>query len=709
MAKLRHHKFLYRKRKNWFKTIVKLILVLLMVIFSGALIFVIYSLNDLPRPEKFTEGEIPQSTKIYDKTGNKLLFEISGKERRTIVPLRDIPLKLREAVLEAEDEDFYHHRGIDIKSILRAILVDLKLGRPVEGGSTISQQLIRCYFLTRQKTLKRKTREVILTLELEKKYTKDQILEWYLNIIPFGGNIYGVETASEVFFHKKVSDISLAESAILASLIRSPSYLSPYGNHLDKLKERKNYILERMYKRGYITKEEEKKAIDEKVKFFPNINIIQAPHFSLMVRKKLDDLYGDDFVKEAGLRVYTTLNWKLQEEAEKAVKNGVERDKIFGAHNGALVAIDTKTGNVLALVGSKNWYGKSEDCDKTGCKFDPKVNITISPRQPGSSFKPFAYAAFFQKGFLPQTLLWDVKTEFNPNCSPDATETVDKYGLKCYHPKNYDNKFKGLISAQEALAQSRNVPSVKVLYLAGEKETLNLAKNMGITTLKNPSKYGLSLVLGGGEVKLLDITSAYGVFGRDGYYEPPHFIYKIENSKGEVIFKEKVNPIKVIGSNTARQISYILSSNTLRAPMFGINSPLNIKGYNVAAKTGTTQKNNDAWVIGYTPSISVGVWVGNNNNAPMKKPGVVLAGPIWHQFMTFALQRIGKEEFKKPSKIVTNIPIIDGKIDNLAPHSILYYVNKENPLKKGNSRNDVQFKNWEYAVLKFNHIKTIFQ
>ena len=705
MAKLVHHKTVYKKNRNWFKILLKIFLVFLAIIFFGFVLFLVYSLNDLPRPEKFAEGDIPQSTKVYDRTGKTLLLEISGKERRTIVPLSQIPMKLREAVLTAEDKSFYQHKGLDFKAILRAILADLKLGKPLEGGSTISQQLIRSYFLTRNKTLKRKTREVILTLELERKYTKEQILEWYLNIIPFGGNIYGVETASEVFFHKKVSDISLSESAVLAALIRSPSYLSPYGEHLERLQQIKNYILKGMKKAGYITESQEKEALEEKIKFFKNVNIIKAPHFSLMVKRKLEEMYSKDFLEKAGLKVYTTLNWDFQEKAEKLIEEGVKYNKRFDAHNGALVALNPKNGEVLALVGSKNWYGESEDCGKEGCKFDPKVNITTSLRQPGSAFKPFAYATFLQKGFTPNTLLWDVKTEFNPNCSPSAEELTDKYGIKCYHPKNYDGRFKGLIKAKEALAQSRNVPSVKVLYLAGEKNTLELAKNLGITTLKNPLKYGLSLVLGGGEVTLLDITSAYGVFGRDGNRTFPHFIYKIEDSKGNILFKEKNSSIKVLESNVAREISQILSSNNLRAPMFGINSPLYIKGYQVAVKTGTTQKYNDAWIIGYTPSISVGVWIGNNNNAPMKGPGVTLAGPIWHEFMEFALKNFKKESFEKPKETLVEKPILNGKTNNLKPHCILYYLNKKDPLGKENSKDDIQFKNWEYAVLKFNQEK----
>jgi penicillin-binding protein 1C len=608
----------------------------------------------------------------------------------------------------AEDKNFYEHQGLDFKAIFRAILTDLKLKSPVQGGSTITQQLIRSYFLTRKKTLKRKTREIILTLELERRYSKDQILEWYLNLIPFGSNLYGVEAASQAFFRKHVSELSLAESAILASLIRSPSYLWPYGSHLPELLARKDYILTRLAKANYITKEELDKAKREKIEFQANLNPIKAPHFVMFVKEYLERKYGKDYLTIAGLKVYTTLDFSLQEKAESLLKQGVEKLKNYGAYNGALVAMNPKTGEILAMVGSKDYFGDPlpKGCQPgVNCKFDPKVNVALSPRQPGSAFKPFAYAKIFEKGFTPKTIVWDVLTEFNPNCLPDGSQIYDKYGLKCYHPKNYDGRFLGPVSLRAALAQSRNVPSVKVLYLAGIPETLKLAKKLGIETLEDESAYGLALVLGGGEVKLLEMVSAYSVFAADGIKTPLNFIRKIKDPKGNVIEEMKKSEIRVLSSQVAREINDILSDNNeARAPMFGWYSPLYLPDYDVAAKTGTTQDYRDAWTIGYSPNLVTGVWVGNNNNEPMaKKPGVMLSSPIWKAFMEKALLKFPKEGFKAPEEIITGNPVLDGTFPE--PHSILHFINKLNPLSEGNSQDDVQYKNWEEGVKNWLKLK----
>ncbi|RLC39480.1 MAG: penicillin-binding protein [Candidatus Nealsonbacteria bacterium] len=700
MAKRKYQRKVYKKRLR--NTILKIIGGIFLFLFLLGVGFFIYYIKDLPRPEKFTEGLIPQSTKIYDREGEVILYEIAGEEKRTLVPLKEIPEYLKWAVIVAEDKDFYEHRGIDLSAIFRAILYDLKIGKPVQGGSTITQQLIRSYFLTRKKTLQRKTREIILTLELERRYSKDQILEWYLNLIPFGSNLYGVEAASQGFFGKHVKELSLAESATLAALIRRPSVLSPYGPNKDQLFQIKDYILERMNKLGYISQEQLLKAKQEELKFQPDISPIKAPHFAIYVKNYLEKKYGKEYLQRAGLRVYTTLDFDLQKKAESIIQKNLAYFKIYNAYNAALVSINPKTGEVLAMVGSKNWHAtSSEGCNpKTQkCKFDPKVNVCLSPRQPGSAFKPFAYAQAFQKGFTPDTVVWDVPTEFNPNCSPDGTQFRDKYGLKCYHPKNYDDRFLGQVSFREALAQSRNVPSVKVLYLAGLWETLDLAKEFGITSLEDGKKYGLSLVLGGGEVTLLETVRAYGVFANDGVKVPLNFIKKIEDAQGNIIEEMKDGQIKVISSQVAREINDILSDNKARAPMFGWNSPLYLKGYQVAAKTGTTQNYNDAWTIGYTPSIVTGVWVGNNDNSPMLKPGVSLAGPIWHDFMIEALKKFKKEEFKKPAEFITGKPVLDGNFPE--PHCILHFINKNNPLSEGNSQDDSQYKNWEYGVKKW--------
>ena len=698
-------KIFQKKKKKIIITLLKILGAILFVFLFTAVILFILNIRDLPRPEKFTEGIIPQSTKIYDREGKVILYEIAGEEKRTLVSLSEIPDYLKLAVIAVEDKNFYEHQGLDFAAISRAVLIDLKLRKPIHGGSTITQQLIRSYFLTTKKTLKRKTREIILTLELERRYSKDQILEWYLNLIPFGSNLYGVEAASQAFFGKHISDISLEEAAVVAAIIRAPSYFWPDGPNLEELLARKDYALKRMRELNYISEEQEREAKEKEIEFTLKVSPIEAPHFIMTyVKPYLENKYGRDFLNRAGLKVYTTIDIDLQKKAETFIREGIENLKRYDAHNGALVSINPKTGEILVMVGSKNWHGESEECspETNKCKFDPKVNVTLSSRQPGSAFKPFVYAKAFQKGFTPETLIWDLATEFNPDCSPECSQTHDKYDLECYHPKNYDNKFIGLIDLRTALAQSRNLPSVKVLYLAELKETLDLAKNFGITTLKNGGVYGLSLVLGGGEVKLLEMTRAYSVFANDGIKTPLNFIKRIEDGKGNILEEMKESESRILPSQVARQINDILSDNEARAPMFGWNSVLYFKDYNVAAKTGTTQYLNDAWTIGYTPSITTGVWVGNNDNSPMTKPGVVLSGPIWHNFMAEALKEFPKEEFKKPEEIVIGKPVLDGEISEQA-HSILHYAKKKDPRGEvpEDPLTDPQYLNWEYSVNKY--------
>lgn len=617
----------------------------LFLIFGGLLLFIYYA-KDLPRPEVFTEKPFVLPTKIYDRTGNTVLYQIYDEEKRTVVSLDQIPETLKQAVIAAEDANFYRHFGLDLRGIFRSILNNLKIGKPIYGGSTISQQLIRSTFLTLDKTVQRKVKEIILTLELERRYSKDQILDFYLNQVPFGSNAYGVEAASQTFFGKSVSQISLAESALLASLIQAPSRLSPYGSNVNDLLTRKNYVLDRMAKENYISQEKADEAKKEVLEFTGLGQSIKAPHFVLYIKKYLEENYSDYFLKQKGLKVYTTLDWNLQQEAEKIVEDGVKINENYNAYNASLVALNPENGQVLTMVGSANWYATSsypKGCQESeeGCLFDPKFDIaTLGERQPGSAFKPFAYAEAFKKGLTPETILWDAPTEFNPNCTSTAVAEKDEYGMDCYHPANYDGRFRGPISLRNALARSINVPSVKVLYLAGLKDTIDLAQSLGISTLDQPlSWYGLSLVLGGGEVKLLDLASAYGVFATRGLKISPVFILKIEDAEGNIIEENKKTPQRVLETNVADAINSVLSDNEARTPIFGSHSLLYLPGYQVAVKTGTTQEFKDGWTIGYTPSLVVGVWVGNNNGALMKKePGVVLAGPIWNKFIGKALE-----------------------------------------------------------------------
>lgn len=650
-----------RKRGFIGKIITFLFTTILLALAGG--VFAVYSIvQDLPNPERISDRSIAESTKIYDRTGDVLLFEIHGNERRTVVPLAKIPHLIQQATIVAEDIRFYDHHGIDFRGILRAAITNIKNKDISQGGSTITQQLIKNSILTSERTFTRKIREQILALLLERRYSKNEILEWYLNQIPYGSNAYGISAAADLYFAKKLDELTLNEAALLAALPKAPTYYSPYGNRIDQLVERKNWILDRMAEAGFITAEDAKKAKNEKLSFVPPQEEIRAPHFVFYVRELLNKKYGEEFVERGGLKVITTLDWKLQEEAEKIVKEGAERnDELVRAGNAALVAIDPRTGDVLTLVGSRDYWGDPlpEGCTPgANCRFDPFVNAALRSRQPGSAFKPFVYATAFQKGYTPETVLFDASTEFNPRCNPDNTPgPLFQEGLEeCYQPKNYDNQFRGPVTLRQALAQSLNVPSVKLLYLAGVYDSIRTAQEMGITTLTDPQRYGLSLVLGGAEVTLAEMVSAFGVFATEGILHPKTFILRIENSNGDILEEKKERAIPALDTDVARTMNDVLSDNEARIPMFNPRSSLYFPGRDVAAKTGTTQDYRDAWVIGYTPSLAAGVWVGNNDNTPMDRSGlsIMVAGPIWHTFLEFAFEQMPPEEFTPPQKESAN-------------------------------------------------------
>jgi len=649
MAERKFHRKIYKenkKKKMAFRIFVVLGSCFLLFILCSLALFVWYA-KDLPRPEKFTERAFVESTKIFDRTGQVLLYELYGEEKREIISLSEMPEHLKQAVISTEDANFYSHHGIDIRGIIRAIKINLRVGQPLYGGSTISQQLIRSTFLTREKTIKRKIREIILTLELERRYSKEQILEWYLNQIPLGVNVYGVEAAAKTYFKKPAKELTLAESAVLAALIKAPSYYTPFGSHKKELLARKDYVLNRMAQEKYISHEQAEEAQLQELDFAKVSQPIKAPHFVLYIEEYLFEKYGKNFLEQEGFRVYTTLDWELQEAAEKAVTEGIKRNKGYKAHNAALVAIDPKTGEILAMVGSADWFGEPypENCTSgKNCKFDPKVNVAAYSigRQPGSAFKPFVYVTAFQKKHTAEETVIDEETNFG------------KWGEKDYIPQNYDGKFRGEVTLRQALAQSLNVPSVKVLLnLAGLEDSLKTAINCGLTTLKkSPSYYGPAIVLGGGEVRLIDMVSAYGVFAADGVKIKPSSILRIEDSRGNIIEENKKTPKRVLEKEAVRLLNDVLSDNEARAPMFGRNSLLYFPDYQVAAKTGTTNNFRDAWTIGYTPSIVAGVWVGNNDNSSMaKKPSITIAGPIWHNFMAQALQKHPQQNFPSPASL----------------------------------------------------------
>jgi len=648
MAKRKYYrkKYIKEKRNKEKNSFFLKFFTLCFFFISCSLLVFFYYIKDFPRPEIFNERQLAQSTKIYDREGQVLLYEIYGEEKRTWVSLIFIPEYLKEAVIAAEDASFYNHFGVDLKGIARAIIVDLKLGQPIYGGSTIPQQLIRSTFLSSEKTAERKIREIVLSLELDRRYSKDKILEWYLNQVPFGQNTYGVEAASQTYFNKSVNEISLSESAILAALIQAPSRLSPYGENKEQLLIRKDYILDRMTSERFIDKETAITTKAQEISFIEKPVQIKAPYFTLWVKQQLEEKYREDYLRRMGLRVYTSLNWELQQETEKITKQGIETNKAYNAHNAGVIVINPKNGEILAMtVGSGNYYDEPypKECipGKT-CSFDPKFNVVVGTqknpgRQPGSAFKPFVYATAFKQGYDDKSIVIDEPTNFG------------SWGKKEeYSPQNYDKLFRGPVTLRQALAQSLNVPSVKVvLNLAGLDESVETAKAMGITTLK--PHYGPSIVLGGWEVKLMEITSAYGVFANDGLKIPPVSILRIEDSKGNIIEENKKKPQRVLESEIARLINDILSDNNTRAPMFGSLSLLYFKNFDVAAKTGTTQDYRDAWTIGYTPFIVIGVWAGNNNNESMKEePGIVIAGPIFHRIMNKVLSIFPKQDFIKP-------------------------------------------------------------
>lgn len=677
----------------------------------------------IPSLEGINERKVSQSTKIYDGTGKILLYDVFQNTKRTIVPFENISIYIKDATLSIEDKDFYNHYGFKPTSFLRAVFVNLLTQSFSQGGSTITQQVVKNSLLTGDKSLlggpARKLKELVLSLKIEKVLGKDEILGVYLNEIPYGGSLYGVEEASQAFFGKKAGEVTIAEAAYLASIPKAPTYYSPYGKNKAQLDDRKNIVLKEMRRDGKITENEYQKALTENVTFLPKSNTgIKAPHFVMFVKDYLEKKYGTAVLEQGGLKVTTTLNYDLQVKAEAIAKKYAEiNQKSFNGSNDAFVAIDPKTGGILTMVGSRDYFDK---------EIDGNFNVTTAHRQPGSTFKPFAYAAAFTKGYTPETVVFDLPTQFSTNCPiDDFTTTTDG---KCYGPGNYDDKFRGPMTLREALAQSINVPAVKTLYLAGIEDSINLAKNMGVNGLGNSNTYGLTLVLGGGEVSLLDMTSAYGVFATEGIRNPYTSILKVEDNNGNVLEEIKLNPNQVLDTEVARKISDILNDNVARTPLYGANSSIYFPGRDVAVKTGTTNNYKDAWIIGYTPSVVVGTWAGNNDNTPMaKKVSGLIVAPMWRAFMDEVIKTIPNESFNKPlSEDSYDLkPVLRGKwlggVSNITQnlvddsgvpynslqevlsggvHSILYWVDKDNPRgpQPSNPSSDSQFERWEYSV-----------
>lgn len=663
--------------------------------------------RDLPDPSNIQKGPINESTKIYDSTGTHLLYEI-GEAKRTRVDLRDISTFLVNATLAAEDDQFYEHRGIALSGIFRGIILKPLSGHRAQGGSTITQQLIKNSILSPERTIQRKVKEAVLAIELEQRFSKEQILEMYLNTIPYGSRSHGVEAAAQTFFRTSAKNLNLAQSATLAAMVQAPTYYSPYGSHQEDLKARQEYIIGRMVDLAMVTKDEADRAKKETLTFQKASENIQAPHFVFYIKELLDQEYGERVVDQGGLRVTTTLDMNLQLIAEETLKKYRDRLKVGGAKNASLVAINPKNGDIVSMVGSIDYF----DTD-----IDGNVNVSIRKRSPGSSIKPFVYAAIFQKGYRPETILVDAETDFGQG----------------YTPKNYDLGQRGPVSIRSALANSFNIPAVQTLYLAGVNYTVALAQKMGLTTLTDPDRYGLSLVLGGGEVRLLDLTSAYGVFANDGVRFPSRAIVKVEHGN-ETLFDISKEQPKVgevaLEPQIARMITNVLADNAARAIIFGSNSALTLGTRPAAAKTGTTQDFRDGWTVGYTPSLVTGVWTGNNDNSPMngKSAGAHTAAPIWNEFMKRALEKTPIEHFVNPEilppaahSIIGGIlpevkgkwvpetqtlytlecPINSGQVRTFKElRSILFYTRKGDPNGPPPARAeaDPQFVHWENAT-----------
>lgn len=678
------------KNKNFKKYALSVGLVIL--VFFG-FFFIWLSTIELPNLDNFDSRIISESTKIYDRTGKVVLFDVHGNVRRTVIPFDQINDYLKWATIAIEDQNFYTHHGIEPKAILRAILTNLKDGNLLsgQGGSTITQQIIKNALLTSDKKISRKVKEWVLAPRLESKLSKDEILELYLNEIPYGGTVYGVQEASRKFFGKDAKDLTLVESAYIAALPQAPTYFSPYGSHRDDLENRKNKVLREMLSSNFITQAEYDLAIKTNVQFQKQEDYgIKAPHFVMYIRELLEEKYGVDVVENGGLKVITSLDWDLQSDAEDIVKKWALINKTkFDAENAAIVVTDPNTGQILTMVGSRDYFDE---------QIDGNFNIATAERQPGSSIKPIIYAEAFNKGYRPETVVFDLPTEFSTTCYS---------GGNCYSPQNYDDKFLGPISFRDALAQSRNIPAVKALYLAGIEDSLNLAKQMGLETLTNAKQYGLTLVLGGGEVRPLDMAGAYAVFAADGIKHPTTGILSVKDNNNKELEKFEPKEYRVLPEQTARLISSILSDNIARTPSYGVNSPLYFGDIDVAAKTGTTNDYRDTWIVGYTPNLSVAAWAGNNDNRSILKnqtAGFVIA-PMWSEFMHKAIEKYPASNFIDPEPIDPDSkPVIKGVWQNpLGVHEILHWVSTNNPLGPipNNPASDSQYLLWEEPVQKW--------
>jgi len=581
----------------------------------------------IPLPNQIDDQQVV-STKIFDRN-EKLIYEIFADERRTPINLDEIPEYVKEATVAIEDKDFYHHPGFSVAGIARAAYKTLT-GQRLEGGSTLTQQLVKNSLLTPERTIKRKIRELALALFVEARFSKDEILTMYLNSIPYGSTAYGIEAASELYFGKKTTDLTLGEAALLAGLPQAPSRYSPFGAYPENAKGRQKTVLQRMVEQEYITQEQADEAYAQEFVLVQQEGLT-APHFALWIKDQLSEKYGEAVVEKGGLRVTTTLDLDLQEFAQEAVRDEVEKLSDRKVGNGAAVVIKPSTGEILAMVGSKDYFAEDED---------GKVNIIFANRQPGSSIKPLNYALALQnKKLTASTALADIPTCF----------TI--VGQKPYCPVNYDGQFHGAVQFRFALGNSFNIPAVRVLAVNGVEEFIDFATKLGITTFTDPARYGLSLTLGGGEVRPFDMAVAYSTLANQGVRIEPVAFLKITDWKGKVLFERDTDNTegqRVMDPEPAFIIAHILHDNNARVAAFGPSSFLNVSGHPEASvKTGTTNDLRDNWTIGFTSEAVVLSWVGNNDNSPMGGAisGVSGASPIWNKIMKEVLDKVEAGEY----------------------------------------------------------------
>lgn len=628
--------FYYTVRLFPLQTIVALILSSTIVMSSVWVHTFIF--EDLPNPELLTQQEPAVTTIITDRNG-QILYQLYKDENRTIIPLSEVSPNLLYATIAIEDKDFYLHQGFSLRGITRALWSNYQ-NESIQGGSTITQQLVKNRLLTTERTFQRKFREILLAVMVERVYEKDQILEMYFNQIAYGGSTYGAEAAAQRYFGKPASDLTLPEAALLAGLPAAPSAYSPFGASPEMAKSRQAQVLNRMAEDGYISPEVAQQAAQVELSFREDVIDIKAPHFVMYVRKMLAEQYGEDILLKGGLVIRTSLDLDLHNRVQEYVTAEVESLAHMRVNNGAALITNPGTGEILAMIGSKNYF----DFENDG-----QVNVTIRERQPGSSIKPLTYALALERGMSPNTII------------QDQPITFDIPGSRPYSPRNYDGSYRGNVTLKEALASSYNIPAVKLLNQVGVTNLIDKGEAMGITTWKDRSRFGLSLTLGGGEVLMTDMAKLYGVFANQGYLVDLEPVLDITTYKGERVYENtcaltgmNCERRKVLSEHIAYQISNMLSDNRARSPAFGSQSTLYIPGQEVAVKTGTTNNLRDNWTIGYTSDRVVATWVGNNDNQPMSyvASGVTGASPIWNSAMRLVLSEEQPHQFALPNNLI---------------------------------------------------------